>query len=83
MTTAEDLINAPEFTVSELSSALKRTVEEADRPCAGARRDFRLSRGAFLRPLLFRGQDQSAKIEAVIWKAVHAGCGSRRRKASK
>ena len=26
---AETLINAPEFTVSELSSALKRTVEDA------------------------------------------------------
>jgi hypothetical protein len=26
---AESLINAPEFTVSELSSALKRTVEDA------------------------------------------------------
>ena len=29
MTAAEALLNAPEFTVSELSSALKRTVEDA------------------------------------------------------
>jgi len=29
MPAAENLINAPEFTVSELSSALKRTVEDA------------------------------------------------------
>src|SRR4051794_39614273 len=29
MTAAESLINAPEFTVSELSSALRRTVEDA------------------------------------------------------
>src|SRR6266478_5171493 len=29
MTSVENLINAPEFTVSELSSALKRTVEDA------------------------------------------------------
>ena len=29
MTAAEALINSPEFTVSELSSALKRTVEDA------------------------------------------------------
>ena len=29
MASVENLINAPEFTVSELSSALKRTVEDA------------------------------------------------------
>jgi len=29
MTSTEGLINAPEFTVSELSAALKRTVEDA------------------------------------------------------
>ena len=29
MPAAEPLLNAPEFTVSELSSALKRTVEDA------------------------------------------------------
>ena len=65
---AENLINAPEFTVSELSSALKRTVEDDYRPCPRARRDFRLPRAALLRALLFRvegreRQDRGGDLE--------------------
>ncbi|WP_026606433.1 exodeoxyribonuclease VII large subunit [Methylocapsa acidiphila] len=64
--------NAPELSVSELSSALKRTIED--------RFGFVRVRGEISN---FRGQhssghayfslkDQSARIDAVIWKGVYA-----------
>jgi exodeoxyribonuclease VII large subunit len=72
MPTAEPLVNAPEFTVSELSSALKRTVED--------RFGFVRVRGeisGFRGPhssghCYFALKDENAKIEAVIWKFAHA-----------
>jgi exodeoxyribonuclease VII large subunit len=72
MPAAENLVNAPEFTVSELSSALKRTVED--------RFGFVRVRGeisGFRGPhssghCYFSLKDENAKIEAVIWKFAHA-----------
>src|SRR6201986_3496193 len=72
MTAAEALINAPEFTRTELSSALKRRVE--------GRFGFVRVRGeisGFRGPhssghCYFALKDENAKIEAVIWKFVHA-----------
>src|ERR1700757_4958444 len=71
MPAAENLVNAPECTVSELSSALKRTVED--------RFGFVRVRGeipGFRGPhssghCYFALKDENAKIEAVIWKGVH------------
>src|SRR5215469_823578 len=71
MPAAENLVDAPEFTVSELSSALKRTVED--------RFGFVRVRGeisGFRGPhssghCYFALKDETAKIEAVIWKFVH------------
>src|SRR3981081_2345809 len=72
MTAAETLINAPEFTVSELSSALKRTVEDAYGHVR-VRGEISGVRGA---PpsghCYFALKDESAKIEAVIWRTTHA-----------
>src|SRR6202048_5094293 len=71
MTAAEALNNAPEFTVSELSSALKRTVEDAyghvrvRGEIAGFRGPHSSGHCYFVL------KDESAKIEAVIWKGVH------------
>lgn len=67
----ETLPNSPEFTVSELSSALKRTVEDA----YGHVR-VRGEISGFKGPVAsghcyFALKDESAKIEAVIWKGVH------------
>src|SRR5712671_663172 len=68
MTAAEALINAPEFTVSELSSALKRTVEEAYGHVR-VRGEISGFRGAHSSGhCYFALKDESAKIEAVIWK---------------
>lgn len=72
MTAPEALINAPEFTVSELSSALRRTVEDA----YGHVR-VRGEISGFKGPhssghCYFALKDDSAKIEAVIWKFVHS-----------
>jgi exodeoxyribonuclease VII large subunit len=72
MPAAENLVNAPEFTVSELSSALKRTVED--------RFGFVRVRGeisGFRGPhssghCYFALKDENAKIEAVIWKFARA-----------
>src|SRR5271163_647260 len=72
MASVENLVNAPEFTVSELSSALKRTVED--------RFGFVRVRGeisGFRGPhssghCYFALKDENAKIEAVIWKFAHA-----------
>src|SRR3981189_1400784 len=71
MTAAEALINAPEFTVSELSSALKRTVEDAYGHVR-VRGEISGFRGAHSSGhCYFALKDENAKIEAVIWKGVH------------
>jgi exodeoxyribonuclease VII large subunit len=72
MTAAPNLINAPEFTVSELSSALKRTVEDnfAHVRVRGEISGFRGPHSSG--HCYFALKDESAKIEAVIWKFAHA-----------
>ena len=71
MPAAETLINAPEFTVSELSSALKRTVEDAYGHVR-VRGEISGFRGPHSSGhCYFALKDESAKIEAVIWKGVH------------
>src|SRR5471030_3095300 len=72
MTATEPLINAPEFTVSELSSALKRTVEDAYGHVR-VRGEISGFRGPHSSGhCYFALKDESAKIEAVIWKGVHS-----------
>src|SRR6266566_1609860 len=72
MPVAEALINAPEFTVSELSSALKRTVEDAYGHVR-VRGEISGFRGAHASGhCYFALKDDGAKIEAVIWKSAHA-----------
>lgn len=71
MTATEALINAPEFTVSELSSALKRTVEDAYGHVR-VRGEISGFRGPHSSGhCYFALKDESAKIEAVIWKSAH------------
>ena len=71
MPQAENLINSPEFTVSELSSALKRTVEDAYGHVR-VRGEISGFRGPHSSGhCYFALKDESAKIEAVIWKGVH------------
>src|SRR5213080_46236 len=72
MTLAEALINAPEFTVSELSSALRRTVEDAYGHVR-VRGEISGFRGPHSSGhCYFALKDESAKIEAVIWRTTHA-----------
>jgi exodeoxyribonuclease VII large subunit len=72
MTTTETLINAPEFTVSELSAALKRTVEDAYGHVR-VRGEITGFRGPHSSGhCYFALKDEGAKIEAVIWKFAHA-----------
>src|SRR3954467_15218639 len=72
MTAAEILINAPEYTVSELSSALKRTVEDAYGHVR-VRGEISGFRGAHSSGhCYFALKDESARIEAVIWRTTHA-----------
>jgi exodeoxyribonuclease VII large subunit len=72
MTAAEALINAPEFTVSELSAALKRTVEDAYGNVR-VRGEISGFRGAHSSGhCYFALKDESARIEAVIWRTTHA-----------
>lgn len=72
MTAAEALINAPEFTVSELSSALRRTVEDAYGHVR-VRGEITGFRGPHSSGhCYFALKDEGAKIEAVIWKGVHS-----------
>src|SRR5688572_5707197 len=72
MPAAEPLLNAPEFTVSELSSALKRTVEDAYGHVR-VRGEISGFRGPHSSGhCYFALKDESAKIEAVIWKGVHS-----------
>src|SRR5262252_4361728 len=71
MPTAEPLINAPEYTVSELSSALRRTVEDAYGHVR-VRGEISGFRGPHASGhCYFALKDDGAKIEAVIWKGVH------------
>src|ERR671928_634065 len=71
MPPAEQLANAPEFTVSELSAALKRTVEDTFN-YVRVRGEVSGYRGAHSSGhCYFALKDESAKIEAVIWKGVH------------
>src|SRR4051812_39751540 len=71
MPPAEALLNAPEFTVSELSSALKRTVEDQFGHVR-VRGEITGFRGAHSSGhCYFALKDENAKIEAVIWKGVH------------
>ena len=71
MTATEALINAPEFTVSELSSALRRTVEDAYGHVR-VRGEISGFRGAHSSGhCYFALKDDSAKIEAVIWKSAY------------
>ncbi len=70
MPAPEGLINAPEFTVSELSSALRRTVEDAYGHVR-VRGEISGFRGAHSSGhCYFALKDESAKIEAVIWKSA-------------
>ena len=71
MPAAESLINAPEFTVSELSSALKRTVEDAYGHVR-VRGEISGFRGPHSSGhCYFALKDENAKIDAVIWKGTH------------
>jgi len=71
MTAVESLINAPEFTVSELSSALKRTVED-NFGHVRVRGEISGFRGPHSSGhCYFALKDENAKIEAVIWKSAH------------
>src|SRR5512139_2194950 len=71
MPPAEPLLNAPEYTVSELSQSLKRTVEDAYGHVR-VRGEISGFRGAHSSGhCYFALKDESAKIEAVIWKGVH------------
>src|SRR5882672_1264146 len=72
MPAAEALINAPEFTVTELSSALKRTVED-NFGHVRVRGEITGFRGPHSSGhCYFALKDEGAKIEAVIWKFAHA-----------
>jgi exodeoxyribonuclease VII large subunit len=72
MTAAQSLLNAPEYTVSELSSALKRTVEDAYGHVR-VRGEISGFRGPHSSGhCYFALKDENAKIEAVIWKFAHA-----------
>jgi exodeoxyribonuclease VII large subunit len=71
MTAAPGLINAPEYTVSELSSALRRTVEDAYGHVR-VRGEISGFRGPHSSGhCYFALKDENAKIEAVIWKSAH------------
>jgi exodeoxyribonuclease VII large subunit len=71
MPAAETLINSPEYTVSELSSALKRTVEDTYGHVR-VRGEISGFRGAHSSGhCYFALKDESAKIEAVIWKTAY------------
>src|SRR5579871_2622724 len=71
MPATETLVNAPEFTVTELSSALKRTVEDAYGHVR-VRGEITGFRGAHSSGhCYFTLKDDGAKIDAVIWKSTH------------
>ena len=67
MSTSAPPLNVPEFTVSEVSSALKRTVEEAF--------GYVRIRGEISQPKVagsghcyMRLKDESAVIDSIIWR---------------
>lgn len=69
--TPTSLTNSAEFTVSELSSALKRTVEDAYGHVR-VRGEISGFRGPHSSGhCYFALKDEGAKIEAVIWKGTH------------
>jgi exodeoxyribonuclease VII large subunit len=71
MAAPEALINAPEFTVTELSTALRRTVEDAYGHVR-VRGEITGFRGPHSSGhCYFALKDDGAKIEAVIWKGTH------------
>src|SRR5246500_2874246 len=71
MPATEALLNAPEFTVTELSSALRRTVEDAYGHVR-VRGEITGFRGAHASGhCYFALKDEGAKIEAVIWKGTY------------
>jgi exodeoxyribonuclease VII large subunit len=71
MAAADRLPNSPEFTVSELSNALKRTVEDAYGHVR-VRGEISGFRGPHSSGhCYFALKDTTSKIEAVIWKGVH------------
>ncbi|MDE2602896.1 MAG: exodeoxyribonuclease VII large subunit [Bradyrhizobium sp.] len=71
MPAPDTLLNAPEFTVSELSAALKRTVEDTYGHVR-VRGEISGFRGPHSSGhCYFALKDESAKIEAVIWKGIH------------
>src|SRR6476646_10532035 len=70
MPTAENLINAPEFTVSELSSALKRTIEDGFGHVR-VRGEISGFRGPHSSGhCYFCIKDEGAKLDAVIWRGA-------------
>src|ERR1700751_5185549 len=72
MPAAENLLNAPEYTVWELSSALRRTVEDAYGHVR-VRGEISGFRGPHSSGhCYFALKDENAKIDAVIWKFNHA-----------
>ena len=72
MPAAEKLTNTPELTVSELSSALKKTVEDTF-GYVRVRGEISGFRGPHSSGhCYFALKDESAKIEAVVWKFAHA-----------
>jgi exodeoxyribonuclease VII large subunit len=72
MPAVEKLTNTPELTVSELSSALKRTVEDTYGHVR-VRGEISGFRGPHSSGhCYFALKDEGAKIEAVIWKGVHS-----------
>src|SRR6201991_2977157 len=65
-------LNVPEWTVSELSAALRKTVEDAF-GYVRVRGEISGFRGAHSSGhCYFSLKDESAKIEAVIWKTAYA-----------
>ena len=71
MPPAEPLPNTPEFTVSELSQSLKRTVEDTYGHVR-VRGEISGFRGAHSSGhCYFALKDENAKIDAVIWKSAH------------
>src|SRR3569833_1663308 len=72
MPPAEALINAPEFTVSELSGALKRTVEDQFGHVRVRGEITGFCGVLFSGHCYIAFKDEGAKIEAVIWKFAHA-----------
>jgi exodeoxyribonuclease VII large subunit len=66
--------NTPEFTVSEISGAVKRTIEGELRPCPRARRGRALSRPRSGHVYLDLKDDRSV-LASVIWKGGRRAAG--------